>query len=103
MTREERISEETDRTLRSWDDDGVLREDPYMYSRIMAIHQERTEQDRGGRPFGLRVKYAFAGLLVLVNIATVLYLELTPVVDLQEELVAQLQADFQVDPSQTNH
>jgi hypothetical protein len=103
MKREERISEEADRTLRSWDDDGVLREDPYMYSRIMAIQQERTEQHRSRRPFELRMKYALAALVVLVNIATALYLGFTPVVDLQEELVAQLQTDFQADPSQTNN
>ena len=102
MTRTERILEETERTLRSWEDDATLTADPFLATRIPALHRERIAS--GWRAFGpfLQVRYAVMLALLAMNLVTALYLELSPRQDLSKDLVSQLRDDLQIDPSPDN-
>jgi hypothetical protein len=102
MTRTERILEEAEQTLRSWDDEAALTPDPYLATRVPALHRERMASGwRAYRPF-LHVRYAAILALVVLNMITVLYLELSPRHDPAQDLVSQLRDDFQIEPSQDN-
>jgi hypothetical protein len=102
MTRTERILEETERTLRSWDDDGTLMPDPFLAGRVPAMLRERTAS--GWRSYGpfFQPRYAVILALLVLNMVTVLYLELSPRHDPAQDLVSQLRDDFQIEPSQDN-
>lgn len=97
MTRTERILEETERTLGSWDDDGTLSPDPYLAARVQAIHAE--EATSGWRSYGpfLQLRYAAILILLVLNMVTVLYLEMSPRHDLSMDLASQLRDDFQME------
>lgn len=102
MTRTERILEETERTLHSWDDDGSLPPDPYLAARVQALHVDRASS--GWRSYGpfFQPRYAAILALLIVNVITVLYLELSPGHDLSQDLASQLRDDFQMESTPDN-
>jgi hypothetical protein len=102
MTRTERILEKTEQTLGSWDDDGTLTPDPYLAARVKALDAERTSS--GWRSYGpfFQPRYAAILALLVVNVLTVLYLELSPRHDLSKHLASQLRDDFQMESTPDN-
>jgi hypothetical protein len=100
MERTDRLREEAERTLRSWDSETPLSPDPYLAPRVVAMHQQRTPNGwRAYRPF-LQVRYAAILTLMVLNLVTILYLELSSRVTPREDLVSVLRDDMQIEPSQ---
>ena len=102
MTRTERTLEEAERTLHSWDDDGSLPPDPYLAARVQALDVDRASS--GWRSYGpiFQPRYAALLALLIVNLITVLYLELSPGHDLSRDLASQLRDDFQMESTPDN-
>ncbi len=100
MTKTERILEEVERTLGSWDEEAPLTPDPHLATRVQALHRERAASGwRAYRPF-LQLRYAAILGLVLLNMFTIWYIESSPSTNTPEDLVSVLRADLQIEPSQ---
>ncbi len=100
MTKTDRILEETERTLRSWDEEAGLPADPYLAARIEAMHAERAASRWNvWRPL-LQLRFAAILALMVLNMITILYLELSARPDPAEHLVSVLRDDFQIESSQ---
>jgi hypothetical protein len=102
MMNEDRIREEVEKTLRSFDDEPALAENPFLLTRIEA-EIARGSSSRGLGVFVLsNLKFAGIVALFLINIFTALYFELQADPDLHAKAVAELRDDLQIDQSQTN-
>jgi len=97
MTNKKQLLEEVDKTLRSFDNDIVLEENPYLMTRI----QVERDRRRGQRPRGLHLRISLNQALMicilLINVITVVhYLDWNRNQNLHEKLVLALKEDFQI-------
>lgn len=100
MTQTERILDETERTLDAWDAEAPLPPDPYLAKRVLALQHDRTASRwHAWRPF-LQLRFAAILTLMVLNMITILYLELASRTDPSEDLVSVLREDFQIESSQ---
>ena len=103
MAKDNRILEEVEKTLQSFDSDITLEENPFLITRLTAgkahLLRKRTNRSRA------RTVLSYAGILVLlfVNLITaVYYSQRNSESRLREQLVSELKEDFQIDQSQIN-
>ncbi len=102
MKDEIRIREEVDRTLNSLDQDGVLEENPFLPARLLAQRNLRLRGKSSRLPSGVILAYAAIVLLLLVNLATVVFSGRFARNDASEQLVSALKEDLRMDQSQDN-
>ena len=101
-SREHQIAEEVEQTLRAFDQDELLEENPFLISRLKAGMNSRSPGRHEGFPVRFNPKYAFMVLILLINLITVVYyIDRNTTHRLQEELVSDLQEDFQIDQFQS--
>jgi hypothetical protein len=94
---EQRIEDEVERTLRAFDDDAVLDQNPFLLSRIKAVRESRRSHSS---VFGVHVGLyqALMLLVVLVNLLTAVYwYESKTRSVMHEKIVSALRNDFQID------
>ncbi len=102
MVSDERIRDEVEKTLLSWDGDALSGPDPLLLSRI-----EDAIASQGGHHFRAafrQVLLPVAGIIVLclLNFVTLYFIERRSNSDLQSKVVSQLQVEFQTDEGQSN-
>ena len=101
-SREHQIAEEVEQTLRAFDQDEPLEENPFLISRLKAVMNSRLPGRHEGFPARFNPKYVVMAVILLINLITVVhYLDWNSTRRLQEELVTELQEDFQIDQSQS--
>ena len=100
MGKRDHILDEVEKTLRSFDDDPLLDENPFLLARIRAERERRLRQRREGVIPRINLKYAVVALVVVVNLVTVVhYFEWNSQHTLHEKLVSELKEDFHSDQS----
>lgn len=103
MLRKEKILEEVEKTLQSFDEDIILEENPFLFTRIKTERESRASSRKKGLVFGFSLKQTLILLILLINLVTLIYnYELTRNENLREKLVLELKEDFQIDQSQSN-
>ncbi len=102
MKNQERIHEEAEKTLDSLDADGVLEENPYLITRILAERESRLRGTKFRLASGAALRYAAFALLLLANLATVFFIARSTRTDAGDQLVTALKQDLQIDQSQEN-
>ncbi len=101
MEREKEILNEVEKTLNSFDDDIVLKENPFLFTRIRSGMQDKSEKVKKESLFHLGLNKAILILVLLVNIITlVYYYNEGSKSNLQEQMAAQLENDFKIEQSQ---
>ena len=97
------IMDEVAKTLASFDNDPVLKDNPFLYTRII---NERENRIMGRKIFQLGGVSPYKVLLliiILINLFTVAFnLEWNKKEDLQKKLVYELKSDFGIDQTQNN-
>ena len=102
MATENQIMEEVEKTLHSFDSDGILEDNPFLYTRLDAAKNGRMQRNRHRFASLANLKLIGLLLLLLANLITMLYYQRYSTQDLHERLVSAIQVDFQVDQSQNN-
>ncbi len=101
--KENQILGEVEKTLLSFDNDSVLEENPFLYTRIKA--EKDIRNSRSKKNFALRFGFsqALVLLILLINIVTVVYYyERNAKQNMQDKLVLELRHDFQIEQSQSS-
>jgi hypothetical protein len=102
--KDDRIADEVERTLHSFDNDGVLNENPFLASKILAVKESHLHERVAGSVLRIGLRYVVMLLILIVNVLTVVrYFEWYRKSDLQEQLVAGLREDLQIDQSQNSY
>lgn len=102
MGKDQRIEQEVEKTLQAFDADEVLEENPFLFTRLQAERATRSRVRKERYVFGVNLKYAAVVLLVLLNLVTAIFYERHDQPTLQDELVSELKADFEIDQAQNN-
>ena len=102
MKNQERILEEVEKTLDSLDADGVLEENPYLITRILAERESRLRGAKFRLASSAGLRYAAFALLLLANLATAFFIARSARTDAGDQLVTALKEDLQIDQSQDN-
>jgi hypothetical protein len=98
---EQRIAEEVDKTLRAFDHDDLLEENPFLVTRLKARVSSRSTKRHEGYFVRFNPKYVVVAFILVINLVTVVhYLDWNNTQHLHEKLVSQLQEDLQIDQSQ---
>ena len=97
MADKKQLLEEVDKTLQSFDNDIILKENPFLTTRIQVERDRRRQM----RPKGLRLRVnlnqALMFCVLLINVITVVhYLDWSRNQNLHEKLVLSLKEDFQI-------
>jgi hypothetical protein len=100
MDSNEKIRQEVEETLRAYDRDPVLEANPYLMSRIAAARG--ASRPRRLLPV-MALKIIAMILLLLMNLVTVVMYRVRAGQNLTDQVVTQLQIDFQMDQSPTNY
>ena len=100
MATQEEITAAVEETLRSFDSDTPLAENPHLATRILAERRERLRQRHGWGTPALVRRYALLGIIVVINLVTLVHYEVSHGTrSLHEKLVADLKAEFQMNQS----
>jgi hypothetical protein len=102
MEDERRILEEVEKTLHSLEDDGVLKGNPFLYTKLKALLEVQPRGHRYRLTLRMGVQLAVMLLVLLVNLLTVIHVEGEPATDLRDQLVSELKAELQIEQSQSN-
>lgn len=103
MKDKNKIMEEVEKTLRSYDEDTVLGENPFLFTRINAA----MENQAGAYKTAHSHKPAFSRLIIimiiLVNLLTLAYnYDRSSKEKQRSRLIMELKTDFQIDQSDNN-
>jgi hypothetical protein len=97
-SKERRIADEVDKTLRSFDNDVPLEGNPFLISRMKTETNSRLLKRTSRFPLRISLTYVVVLLIVIVNLVTVVrYLDWDNAQTLREKLVSELEADFQIE------
>lgn len=101
MADDNRISDEVDKTLASFDHDAALEGNPFLWTRIQRVRARRL-QKRTGRFFVhvSLVKVAIAFVFLINAITVVHYFDWNKEYAMRQELILALKSDFQIVQSQ---
>jgi len=101
MEREKEILNEVEKTLNSFDDDVMLQENPFLFTRIHAKLGSGNKSLKKTSLLHLSLNKALLVLVLLINLVTlVYYYGKSSNSNLQEKMAAQLEADFKIEQSQ---
>jgi hypothetical protein len=103
MVNKNQILEEVEKTLKSFDNDILLEENPFLLTRIMAERESRLHKPKKRLASAISFTNVIMILILLINLVTVVYYYAWNSNQiLQQKLVSQLKKDFQIDQSQNN-
>ncbi|MDR3593256.1 hypothetical protein [Clostridium sp.] len=103
MVNENKILEEVEKTLQSFDNDVVLEGNPFLLTRIKAAIGDRLHKRKKGFSFKVSFTKVIITLILLINAVTlVYYYDWNSQKTLQQKLVSELKTDFHIDQSQNN-
>jgi hypothetical protein len=101
MEREKIILNEIEKTLNSYDNDILLKENPYLSTRIFARLKTGNGRLKKTVHVRLSLNKAILVLALLINLVTiVLYYQKGSGSNLQEKMAVQLEEDFKIEESQ---
>ena len=103
MVNENKILEEVEKTLQSFDSDIILEDNPFLFTRIKAAIEDRLHKRKKGLSLKLSFTRVLIMLILLINIVTLVYFyDWNSKVALHRKLVSELKVDYQIDQSQNN-
>jgi hypothetical protein len=103
MVNKNKILDEVEKTLHSFDKDIILEENPFLLTRIMAERENRLHKPKKRFTPAFSFTKVIMILILLINLITVVYYySWNSNQILQQKLVSQLRKDFQIDQSQNN-
>lgn len=103
MINKNKIAEEVDKTLASFDVDLNQEINPFLITRIRAARSQRMSETKKGLSFAFGLNQILIVFILLINMVTVLYyVDQSAKYSQREELVAELKAEYQIDQSQYN-
>lgn len=98
MKKEDKILEEVEKTLNSFDNDIILQPNPYLLTRIKAKRAENLRKQKTRYEFKIGFRQILIFLLIIGNFLTLVYFyETSTKQNLLENLVIELRSDFQTD------
>ena len=101
MATKDRIENEVEKTLRAYDEDATLQENPFLFARIKLARENRLHGGASGFSGRIRLIQILALLILLINAITMFrYFEWNKESVLQEKLIVALKEDFQIVQSQ---
>jgi lysylphosphatidylglycerol synthetase-like protein (DUF2156 family) len=101
MATRDRIEDEVEKTLRSFDEDTTLKENPFLLARIKLARENRLYGGTRGFAPRIHLIQILALLILLINVITMFrYFEWNKESVLQEKLILALKEDFQIVQSQ---
>jgi hypothetical protein len=103
MINKNQILEEVEKTLKSFDNDILLVENPFLLTRINAERKNRLLKPKKKLFSILSFTKVLIILVFLINLITVIYYyEWNSKQVIHQKLVSELKEDFQIDQSQNN-
>lgn len=103
MVNKDRILDEVEKTLHTFDHDPTLEPNPFLFTRIQAEKERRVLTRGAGFARRINLKYVVMAVIVLMNLITAAhYLEWNSRYNLHERLVSELKEDFQMAQSQNS-
>jgi hypothetical protein len=92
------VASEVEKTLLSFDDDIVLEENPFLVTRLKAAREIHSPKRKKEIIVRMDLSHVLALILLLINLITMVYnYKWDTKQNVQEQLVVQLKADFQID------
>jgi|WetSurMetagenome_2_1015567.scaffolds.fasta_scaffold03284_8 hypothetical protein len=99
---ERHIAGEVEKTLRAFDNDVALGENPFLASRIQAEMNSRVISRTEGFRLRFNLRYAIVLLVLLINLITIVhFVDWSSTNNLHEKLVTELEDDFDIDQNQS--
>ena len=103
MVNNNRIIEDVEKTLHSFDNDIPLEENPFLLTRIKTERENRLHESKKRLTLSISFTKVIMILILLINFITVVYYYSWNTNQImQQKLVSQLKKDFQIDQSQNN-
>ncbi len=98
------FEEEAEKTLKAFDNDVSLEENPFLYARILAKRENSDKNKKKWYFSTVEPRRVLLFMIIMMNLITVVYFyEWNTRQNLRDKLVAELKADFQVDELQNNY
>ncbi len=103
MIKKNKITEEVEKTLASFDDDIVQQINPFLITRIRAARSQRMSKAKKGLSMVFGLNQMLIIFILLINMVTVFYyVDRSAQYSQREELVSELEAEYHIDQSQYN-
>ncbi|MGE5499733.1 MAG: hypothetical protein ACM3Q2_16800 [Syntrophothermus sp.] len=103
MKDKNKIMEEVEKTLRSYDEDAVLGENPFLITRINAAMEKQAGADKPVHSHKPAFSRLIIIMIILVNLITLAYnYDRSSKEKQRSRLIMELKTDFQIDQSDNN-